>query len=500
MGPVSAGIGELVERWSGHRVLVVGDALLDGWLTGKPSRLCREAPVPVVEVRQRAYHCGGAANTAVNLAALGAHPVLVSVVGDDADGERLRALAEAAGVETRLVPVPGRRTMVKNRVMAEDQILVRVDDGDSGPLPGWAVDELWAYLDTPAEAVLVCDYGLGVCGDDARRRLAARRAGLPLFVVDAHDPLPWADLRPDVVTPNFTEALADSAAPGDRCGWVLANADALRERLGARLAAVTLDSEGSVLLSPDAPPYRTYADPVPERQAAGAGDSYVAAFTLALLAGAEPSTAAEVAQRAATVATRTPGTAVCDADGLCRAGDDEAQGRVVDHAELARLVGGYRQRNRRIVFTNGCFDVLHRGHVGYLNQAKRLGDVLVVAVNSDDSVRRLKGDDRPVNPVDDRVAVLAALSCVDHVVVFDEDSPRGLLRVVRPDVYVKGGDYPEELIPEAPMVRELGGEVRVLDYLPDRSTTRLIDQIRAGTGGGRDSRGDLTGSARGGGR
>jgi len=152
---------------------------------------------------------------------------------------------------------------------------------------------------------------------------------------------------------------------------------------------------------------------------------------------------------------------------------------VVDHAELSALVEQHRQAGRRVVFTNGCFDVLHRGHVRYLDQARTLGDLLVVAVNSDDSVRRLKGPDRPVNPVEDRVAVLAALSCVDHVVVFEEDSPVALIEAVRPDVYVKGGDYPPEMVPEAPLVRRLGGQVHTLGYVPDRSTSAIIERIRS---------------------
>jgi rfaE bifunctional protein nucleotidyltransferase chain/domain len=205
----------------------------------------------------------------------------------------------------------------------------------------------------------------------------------------------------------------------------------------------------------------------------------VAGFTLALLAGSPPQLAAEVAQLAATAATRLPGTAICDLAALGAAAD-AAEQRVVVAEALARKVAEHRRHGRRIVFTNGCFDVLHRGHVGYLNQAKRLGDVLVVAVNSDESVRRLKGPDRPVNPEADRVAVLAALSCVDHVVLFDADSPTALLEAVRPDVYVKGGDYRPDLIPEAPLVHRLGGEVRVLDYLYDRSTTKIIERIRTG--------------------
>jgi D-beta-D-heptose 7-phosphate kinase / D-beta-D-heptose 1-phosphate adenosyltransferase len=240
---------------------------------------------------------------------------------------------------------------------------------------------------------------------------------------------------------------------------------------------VTLDADGAVLVEDGRATVRTRTRPVPTGHAIGAGDSYVAAFTLALAAGGTAAQAAELAQRAAEVAVSGAGTAVCSAPDL--AATAPVAGPVVDARGLARLVDGYRARGHRIVFTNGCFDVLHRGHVGYLAEAAQLGDVLVVAVNSDESVRRLKGQDRPVNPAEDRVAVLAALASVDHVVVFDEDSPRDLIELVRPDVYVKGGDYPPELIPEAPLVRRLGGEVRAMEYLPDRSTSRVIERIRS---------------------
>jgi D-beta-D-heptose 7-phosphate kinase/D-beta-D-heptose 1-phosphate adenosyltransferase len=502
--PSAGQLSELASRWRGRRVVVLGDALLDRWLVGTPHRLCREAPVPVIGLGERSDACGGAANTAANLAGLGAHTVLVSAVGPDEAGDRLRGRATAAGVDVRLVEVSGRRTVVKSRLVADEQILVRFDDGDRGALPGWAVDDLSAMLESalskPADALVVCDYAAGVLGERIRSLLAERRDGLPLLVVDAHTPLAWAEVRPDLTTPSFAEARsclepcleppvagmelgAGGAEPdaGDRAGWVTRQGAALRARLGAETVAVTLDTDGAVVLDRNATPYRTYAQPAPARQASGAGDSYVAGFTLALLAGADSPLAAEVAQLAATAATRVPGTAVCDLAGLGAAGE-AAEQRVVNPTGLARRIAEHRRRGRRVVFTNGCFDVLHRGHVGYLNQAKRLGDVLVVAVNSDESVRRLKGPDRPVNPAADRVAVLAALSCVDHVVVFDEDSPTALIELARPDVYVKGGDYRPDLIPEAPLVRRLGGEVRVLDYLYDRSTTRIIERIRTGAG------------------
>jgi rfaE bifunctional protein nucleotidyltransferase chain/domain len=186
----------------------------------------------------------------------------------------------------------------------------------------------------------------------------------------------------------------------------------------------------------------------------------------------------EAATAAAAAVCALPGTTVCTAADLTRrlGGGDRV---VLDTADLAARLDAHRAAGRRVVFTNGCFDVLHRGHVSYLDQAKRLGDVLVVALNSDAGVARLKGPDRPVNPVDDRAAVLAALSCVDYLTVFDEDTPVKLLESVRPDVYVKGGDYTPDTLPEAPVVRRLGGEVHIVDYLEDRSTTRLLDRIRA---------------------
>jgi rfaE bifunctional protein nucleotidyltransferase chain/domain len=301
-------------------------------------------------------------------------------------------------------------------------------------------------------------------------------------VVDAHDLRPWAEVRADAVTPNWEEACrligpaADMSGP-DRAAAVIRTAPALRRASGSGLVATTLDVDGSVLVSDQDSPYRTYAVPQPADHATGAGDSYAAAFTLALARGAPPAQAAELGQAAATIAARGTGTVVCTATEL-RAAVSGGHGAVVGLEELARLVGAHRAAGRRIVFTNGCFDVLHRGHVAYLEQARRLGDTLVVALNSDASVARLKGPGRPVNLVEDRAAVLSALSSVDHVVVFDEPSPRRLLDLVRPDIYVKGGDYRPEMIPEAGQVSRLGGEVRVLCYVADHSTSAIIDRIR----------------------
>jgi D-beta-D-heptose 7-phosphate kinase / D-beta-D-heptose 1-phosphate adenosyltransferase len=243
---------------------------------------------------------------------------------------------------------------------------------------------------------------------------------------------------------------------------------------------VTLDAEGAVLVGADGATHRTWADPAPPGHAVGAGDVFRAALTGARAVGADPPAAAELAQLAAAATVAGTGTCVCYRDDLVAAvGNRGSRTSIVDAAALATLVRRYRDRDACIVFTNGCFDVLHRGHVEYLEQARRLGDVLIVAMNSDASVRRLKGPERPINEAADRAAVLAALSCVDHVVVFEEDSPTALIELVRPDIYVKGGDYRPDLMPEAPLVRRLGGEVRSMTYVPDRSTATVIERIRA---------------------
>lgn len=490
---VSASSLDLVESFTGVDVLVVGESILDGWLAGPSLRLSREAPVPVVTVGETSLAAGGAANTAVNLAGLGARVRFLSVTGADADGMALRETLRERGVPDDLVLLdPGRRTLAKRRVLAGEQMLVRFDEGTSAPLAPRTEGVLLDRLDRLAgtvDLVVVSDYGCGLLSDAAVARLAALQRRDPrLLVVDARDPARWRDVGPTAVKPNAHEvvSLLDGVPlrGPDRAAAVEAAGERVLAAAGAHVAAVTLDTDGAVILERGRPPYRLYSAPVAHSQAAGAGDSFTAAFALALGRSADGPTAGELAVAAARVVLRRAGTCVCTADEL-RAALLDGGDAVVDLPRLSACVRAHRLRGRRIVFTNGCFDVLHRGHVTYLNRAKALGDVLVVGLNSDTSVRRLKGSDRPVNPAEDRAAVLSGLSCVDHVVVFEGDSPLDVLDVVRPEVYAKGGDYTTAMLPEAPHVRALGGEIVILPYLEDRSTTGILARIRAGTGGAR---------------
>ena len=477
-------LARLLDAWTDVDALVLGDAILDSWVEGAAPRLAREAPVPVLSVHRRTEAPGGAANTALNLARLGARVTLLGVVGDDREGARLVELLEAGGVRAgRLRRSPARRTLVKERVVAEGQILVRVDEGSTDPL---GPEEEAALAGDLADAarratvVVVSDYAGGVLTDGVVAALAAAPRPAGALVVDAKDPRRHRALRPTAVVPSYEEAVRAVGRSGDSAGraaWVAENAGRLLEATGAEAAVVTLDSDGAVAVWPGSGPHRTWAEPAPERSCSGAGDTFAAALALGLAAGAGVAAASEVASAAAAVVVARPATAPCTREEL-RARLTPASLVLSGPDELVACGQACRRQGLRIVFTNGCFDLIHPGHVALLRGARALGDRLVVAVNADASVRRLKGPERPLNALADRMEVLGALDCVDHVVPFEEDSPTRLIEALRPDVFVKGGDYTRESLPEAPLVERLGGTVRILPYVPDRSTSDLI--ARAG--------------------
>jgi rfaE bifunctional protein kinase chain/domain/rfaE bifunctional protein nucleotidyltransferase chain/domain len=467
----------MIERFANLNVVVVGDVMLDSWLRGPATRMAQEAPVPVVSVERSEDAPGGAANTAVNLATLGAQVHMLGVVGDDAAGELLARSLRSYGIDGLLTG--DRPTAVKRRLMAAGQLVARYDEEDRSPIPERLARRLadrFQRLARHADVVVACDYAGGVFTDSVRAALR----GFPLLVVDAHDLRPWARCRPSAVLPNYAEIvklLGASDGRQDRVAFLTAQSQRILDATRADLVVTTMDGDGTLLHRRGREPYRTRSAPAPDHMSTGAGDTFTAAFALSLAAGATPEEAADAGQAAASVVVRRPGTAACTQHELVHELSTAGEGIPADL--LVRKVEEHRRQGHTIVFTNGCFDVLHRGHVMCLEQAGALGDVLVVAVNGDESVSRLKGPDRPINAAEDRVAVLSALDCVDYVVVFDGDSPADLIRLVRPDIYVKGGDYHPDLLPEASLVRELGGQVQVLGYVPDRSTTAIVNRIRA---------------------
>jgi D-beta-D-heptose 7-phosphate kinase / D-beta-D-heptose 1-phosphate adenosyltransferase len=488
--------GPLMDALAKRRVTVIGDAMLDSYLEGAASRLCQEAPVPVVTLTGRKDIPGGAANTAVNISSLGAQVCFLSAVGDDQEGNLLRQALQDRGVSTAgLVTQPGRATLAKYRLSAASQMLVRFDQGSKQPIEGPTENLLLERLQAAernCDALVVSDYDYGVLTPRLIQSLAELQARHPrVLVVDSRRLTTYRCLHPTAVKPNYQEAMQLLGWPGQSAGLrraesISPHGERILELTNAQLAAVTLDTEGAIFFERGRPPYRTYARPTPHSRAAGAGDTFLAALALALAAGAGAQTAAELASAAAAVAVSKEGTAACYAQELREY--LSAEGKYLpDLDRLSARIEFLRQQGRRIVLTNGCFDILHRGHITYLNRAKCLGDVLVVGVNTDAGIRRLKGPDRPINSLEDRIQVLAALSCIDYLIAFDEDTPCNLVQALHPHVFVKGGDYTRERLPEAPLVESHGGTVQILPYLDDRSTTRIIERIQTAAGAANNS-------------
>lgn len=481
---------EVIDSFAGLKVLVLGEAMLDSYLAGPTERLCREAPVPVVSVTNRVDLPGGAANTAVNVQSLGAEVTLLSVIGDDAEGAQLCQALETYGVSTEhLIVHPNRSTLAKQRVIAETQLVVRFDQGTTEPLDESVEIELidrMAKLFCEHDALIISDYDYGILSPRVLEALKGLQTCVPRVIMLDSKRLPlFREVGVTAVKPNYAEALhllglekpSGRDASEKRVEQMMQQGERILEISGAQIAAITVDQDGALIFERERSVYRTYARPAPHSRAAGAGDTFVAAFALALAAGAHTANAAELASAAASVAVSKDGTSACQAEEL-RLYFSTEEKYVTDVFQLAARMAAYRAESKRIVFTNGCFDILHRGHITYLNQAKAQGDILIVGLNSDSSVRRLKGPNRPINTLEDRAQVLAALSCVDHIVAFDGNTPHELIRQIRPDVFIKGGDYTRETLPEAPLVEALGGEVKILPYMQDRSTTGIIEKIR----------------------
>lgn len=473
----------LIDSFRGLKVLVIGDAMLDVYLNGTAERVCREAPVPIIDISEQKRAPGGAANTAVNIRALGGDVVFLSVLGSDAEGGLLRRALEASGVSVEhLLVHRGRFSLVKNRITSSSQILLRFDHGTTEPIDSDVEDALidrLSMLFTEVDAVVVSDYGYGLTTPRIIQTIGKLQSLSPLtLIVDSKNLSDYRRLSVTAVKPNYDETvrllgLKRSASPEDIASY----GERILEVTGSRIAAVTLDSKGALFFENGCLPYRTYAHPAKQAQATGAGDTFVSALALALALNAPLALSAELASAAAAVVVAKDGTTACSAEELreyfCLGGK-----YVKDLDRLSEKIRLYRKEGLNIVFTNGCFDILHRGHIAYLNRAKELGDILIVGINSDSSIRRLKGPERPINTLEDRIQVLTALSSVDHIIAFDEDTPANIIRVVRPDVFIKGGDYTLDTLPEAPLVKELGGRIQILPYLENLSTTDIIDKIR----------------------
>lgn len=476
-------------------VVIVGDALLDRDIDGVVERLSPDAPVPVLDQRSSLARPGGAAFAASLAASEGAPVHLVTAIADDAAGEELRRLLAQAGVQVLAGRLLG-ATPEKIRLRAGNQSLLRLDRGSS---PGAVDDVPVAGLDAIEQAgvVVVSDYGRGLTSLPELRAVLAERRRPTVWDPHPRGAAPVPNLT--LVTPNLAELRAARAAalvpssadlnmdsghpsPGD-LRVVAAHAEQARLEWDVRAVATTLGPNGALLVTGDGPPLAVPGVPVTTGDPCGAGDRFVTAVARRLSQGALVTEAVTDAVAQAGRFVAAGGAAACAAGGGHR---PAAPAPTVAHprrhgpmeaGKAVELAAQVRARQGTLVVAGGCFDLLHAGHLSLLQAARRLGDCLLVALNSDRSVRRLKGEGRPVVPEADRAALLAAIGCVDGVVVFDEDSPVDLLCRLRPHVFVKGGDYSAGDLPEQPVLRRWGGQAVVVPYLSGRSTTRLLEEV-----------------------
>ena len=467
-------------RFDRAQVLVLGDIMLDRYWEGGTSRISPEAPVPVVKVDQINDRPGGAGNVALNIAALGAGAQLSGYTGDDEMADSLEDMLTGAGVHCDFTRMQAHSTITKLRVVSRHQQLIRLDFEESGlsrsgpPL----ADSLSALL-PHCGALVLSDYAKGALEDPAPLIAAARNANVPVLV----DPKgsDFARYRgATLLTPNLNEFEAVVGhCPSE--GELVERGKKLMTELQLQALLVTRGEHGMTLLRPDAQELHLPARAREVFDVTGAGDTVIAVLASAVAAGAELPDAVALANIAASIVVGKLGTATVSGPELRRAvqQDQGSERGAVSLEQLQIAMADARSHGERVVFTNGCFDIIHAGHVTYLEEAREQGDRLIVAVNSDDSVRRLKGKGRPINPQDRRMAVLSGLEAVDWVVCFDGDTPRHLLETLQPDVLVKGGDYAgKEKVVGWEIVEAYGGEVKVLSVVDELSTTAIVTQIQ----------------------
>lgn len=460
------------------RVLVVGDVMLDRYWHGMSTRISPEAPVPVVNVNQTEDRPGGAANVALNMSALGCKVSLVGVIGNDEAGEILQRSLAAAKVQADFQISATKPTVTKLRVISHHQQLLRMDFEDKyGPEDSCDFVAKVERLIADVDVLVLSDYAKGSLQDCSSLIALAHKAGIPVLVDPKGDDFNRYQ-GADVITPNFVEfeTIVGECASEEE---IVARGETLMAGLGLQALLVTRGEHGLSLLRPGQAELHLPARGREVFDVTGAGDTVIATLAAAVASGQSLPEATALANIAAGIVVGKLGTAIVSGPELRRAiiADQGAQSGVVTEEQLLLAIEDARAAGERIVFTNGCFDIIHAGHVGYLEEARKQGDRLIVAVNSDASIRKLKGAGRPINPLDRRMAVLAGLEAVDWVVPFEEDTPERLLRRVKPEVLVKGGDYRADQVVGAALVKAYGGEVRVLGFIENCSTTSIVNKI-----------------------
>lgn len=475
---------ELIEKFKYRKVLIIGDAILDVYVQSTPEKICREAPVMVYNTGLIQYQCGGAANTAVNVSSLGAETHLLTLFGKDENGRHLQRLLKKEKVSTEgLIKDKNRVTVCKKRILAGSNILMRLDEGTVDEISDDCQQELESKIITlikDMDAIILSDYGFGLFNKKTLQlleRLLLERE-IPL-IIDSRDLKKFASLQPDMIKPNYEETvelLGIEPRQEDRVEQILQYEEKLFRLTAASQIVASLDKDGVILFQKNQPPFTLSCARRDDKNAIGAGDTFISAVALALSVRLPARTAVEIAAAAAAIVVQRPGTVSCSNQELKNFFNTVPK-HVTFTNSLIRIVKEMKDSGKKIVFTNGFFDIIHKGHIALLNAAKQQGDCLIVGVNSDESVRRLKGDGRPIFSLEERIAVLAELESVDYIISFEEDSPEEYLRIINPHVFVKGGNYSVDTIPEAPLLKKLGCDIKIIRYKEEHYTTKIINRI-----------------------
>lgn len=481
-----ASLHRIVERMAGVRVLCVGDVMLDHFIYGSVERISPEAPIPVLKVARESRMLGGAGNVARNTTALGAEVSLIATVGDDDAGRAISQLVEQQDrLNANFVVLHGRPTTVKTRYVAQGQQLLRADQERVGAPATGDVQRLCESIDREiggAQVLLISDYGKGAVSEAvaAHAVKAALKAGKPV-VVDTKAGTLNAYRGASVITPNARELAALTGGSASTDSEVEAAAMRLLADFDIRAMVVTRSERGMSIVERGRPTVHLAAEAREVFDVSGAGDTVLALLALSLAAGGDLSSAAALANVGAGIVVAKSGTAVVHPDELLRALRSSAmkgaQDKIVSRDAAMDEAQRWKAMGLSVGFTNGCFDLLHPGHVSLLTQARASCDRLIVGLNSDASVRRLKGEGRPVNSEMARAVVLAALETVAAVVVFDDDTPLELIEAIKPDVLVKGADYTIDAVVGAAFVKGRGGRVVLAELVPGQSTTGMIQRM-----------------------
>ncbi len=460
-------------------LLVIGDVMLDRYWHGAASRISPEAPVPVVKVGNREDRPGGAGNVALNIAALGSATRLVGIIGQDEAGEELHSRLHAAGVYCDFLIAAEKPTISKLRVISQHQQLIRLDFEQAFAAEDVAgIKDRAQTLLADSQALVLSDYGKGSLHDVNQLIALAKNRDIPVVV----DPK-GTDFKKyrgaTLITPNLTEFEAVMGHSQNEEELVNKGLKLVGD-LALDALLITRGEHGMTLLRPASPELHLPARAQEVFDVTGAGDTVISVLAAALAAGDGLADATALANLAAGLVVGKLGTAAISGPELRRAilGEQDFARGVMSAEQLSIAVQDAKSHGERVVFTNGCFDIIHAGHVGYLSKAKELGDRLVVAINDDASVRRIKGAGRPINPVERRMAVLAGLEAVDWVVSFSEDTPESLLQALQPEILVKGGDYRLDQVVGADYVQSYGGQVKALEFLDNCSTSAIVEKMR----------------------